>query len=75
MPNSNSQQRSSPDARICHQPAGLDREAWVASSILRVRTRPECPVDNLRELMGDSSPNCGSAREEKRERQRDRERT
>ena len=30
---------------------GLDRGAWVALSVLRVRTRPECPEDNLRELM------------------------
>jgi len=27
---------------------GLDREAWVA--LLRVRTGPECPEGNLREL-------------------------
>ena len=26
----------------------LDREAWAA--LLRVRTRPECPEGNLREL-------------------------
>ena len=29
---------------------GLDREARPAQSMLRVRTRPECPEDNLREL-------------------------
>jgi len=29
--------------------------------VLRVRTRPDCPEDNLRELMGDSNPNCGIA--------------
>ena len=28
---------------------GLNREAWAA--LLRVRTGPECPEDNLRELM------------------------
>ena len=28
---------------------GLNREAWAA--LLRVRTRPECPEDNLRELI------------------------
>ena len=28
----------------------LDRETWAASSVLRVRTRPECPEDYLREL-------------------------
>ena len=27
---------------------GLNREAWAA--LLRVRTGPECPEDNLREL-------------------------
>ena len=27
---------------------GLDREAWTA--LLRVRSRPECPEGNLREL-------------------------
>ena len=30
---------------------GLDREAQVASLVLRVRTGPECPEDNLRELI------------------------
>ena len=29
---------------------GLDREMQAAQSVLRVRTGPECPVDNLREL-------------------------
>ena len=36
---------------------GLDREAEAA--LLRVRTGPECPEGNLRELMGDSNPNLG----------------
>ena len=27
----------------------LDREAWAASLVLRVRTRPECPEDYMRE--------------------------
>ena len=30
---------------------GLDREAWEALSVLRVRTEPECPENNLRELI------------------------
>ena len=30
---------------------GLNREAWAASTVLRLRTGPECPEDNLRELM------------------------
>ena len=38
---------------------GLNREARAA--LLRVRTRPECPEGNLRELMSDSYPNCGIA--------------
>ena len=50
---------------------GLNREARAA--LLRVRTRPECPEGNLRELTGDSNQNCGIAR--KRERERERERT
>ena len=29
---------------------GLGSEVWAASSVLRVRTGPECPGDNLREL-------------------------
>ena len=46
---------------------GLNREAQAA--LLRVRTGPECPEDNLRELMWDSNPNCGIARERKKERE------
>ena len=38
---------------------GLDREAWAA--LLRVRTGPECPKGNLRELTRDSNPDCGIA--------------
>ena len=30
---------------------GLGRETWAASSVLKIRTGPECPEDNLRELM------------------------
>ena len=48
MPNSNSQQSSSPDSRIPLLQGGLDRE--VPAALLRVRTRPECPKGNLREL-------------------------
>ena len=29
---------------------GLDREAQATGSVLRVRTKPEYPKDNLREL-------------------------
>ena len=46
---------------------GLNMEVWAA--LLKVRTGPECPEDNLRELMCDDNPNCGIARErEKRDR-------
>ena len=38
---------------------GLDREAWAA--LLRVRTGPESPEGNLRELTRDSNPHCGIA--------------
>ena len=38
---------------------GLDREAQAA--LLNVRTRPECPEGNLRELTWDSKPDCGIA--------------
>ena len=38
---------------------GLDRETWAA--LLRVRTGPECPKGNLRELTQDSKPDYGIA--------------
>ena len=51
---------------------GLNREAWAA--LLRVRTGPVCPEGYLRELTGDSNPDCGLARErEKKKRERERE--
>ena len=37
----------------------LDREPRAA--LLRVRTGPECPEGNLRELACDSNPDCGIA--------------
>ena len=37
----------------------MDREARAA--LLRVRTGPECPEGNLRELAWDSNPHCGIA--------------
>ena len=45
----------------------LNREAWAA--LLRVRTRPECPEDNLRELTC-SNPNRGIGRKEKKKKKR-----
>ena len=38
---------------------GLGREA--RSALLRVRTRPECPKGNLKELTWASKPDCGIA--------------
>ena len=38
---------------------GLGRE--VQAALLRVRTRPECPESNLRELAWASKPDCGIA--------------
>ena len=38
---------------------GLGREAW--SVLLRVRTGPESPEGNPRELTWDSKPDCGIA--------------
>ena len=58
MPNGNS-----PSRETVQTPApptskrGLGREAWAA--LLRVRTGPECPEGNLRELTWDSKPDCG----------------
>ena len=47
-PNHNSWWRSSPEARVCHQPAWAEQGGM--GCMFRVRTRPECPEDNLREL-------------------------
>ena len=71
MPNRNSQGRSSPDARICHQQAGTEQGG--VGCMLRIKIQPECPEDNLRELTWDSNRNCGIARgrEEKTERERE----
>ena len=58
MPNINS-----PGGEAAQMPApttskrGLGREARAA--LLRVRTWPECPEGNLRELTWDSKPDCG----------------
>ena len=47
-PNPNSQQRSSLDARVHQQLVGAEQGG--AGCMLRVRTRPECPEDKLKEL-------------------------
>ena len=59
--NRNSKQRSIPDAFVHHQWAGAEQEgdSWM----LRVRTRLDCPEDNLRERLWDGNPNCGIDRE------------
>ena len=60
MPTSNS-----PSREAAQKPAsttskwGLGREARAA--LLRVKTRPECPEGNLRELTWASKPDCGIA--------------
>ena len=61
VPNHNSQWRSSPDACIRHQRAGAGQGG--DGCMLRVKTWPECPEDNLRELMWVSNPNYGIARD------------
>ena len=65
MPNCNSQWRSCPDAHVLQQQAGAEQGG--SGCMLKVRTRPECPEDNLRELMWDNNPNWDSQREKKRE--------
>ena len=60
MPNSNSLsgEAAQPPASITSK-RGLGREAQAA--LLRVRTGPECPKGNLRELAWASKPDCGIA--------------
>ena len=56
---------NSPSGEAAQTPAfttskwGLGRKARAA--LLRVRTRPECPVGNLRDLTWASKPDCGIA--------------
>ena len=64
MPNGNS-----PSREAAQMPAsatsnrGLGREAQAA--LLRVRTQPEWPESNLRELTWDSKADCGIATKRK----------
>ena len=69
-PKHNSQRKSSPDALIHQQWAGAGQGG--TGCMLRVRTRPECPEDNLSELMWDSNPNFRIAREKKKKKLRKR---
>ena len=50
MPKSNSQQKSTPDAHIRHQEVGAEQRGEECAALLRVRTGPECPEGNRREL-------------------------
>ena len=60
MPNSNSLSREAAQVPVpITSKLGLGREAWAA--LLRVRTGPECPKGNLRELTRASKPDCGIA--------------
>ena len=56
--NSPSGEAAQPPASITSK-RGLGREAQAA--LLRVRTRPECPKGNLRELTWARKPDCGIA--------------
>ena len=61
MLKSNSHQKSAPDAHILHQQVGA---AWRGvAALLRVRTGPEGPESNRRELSWDSNLNYGIAKE------------
>ena len=59
-----SREVASPDARVCQQWVGAEQGGM--GCMLRIRNRPECPEDNLRELMWDSNPNWDSQREKKK---------
>ena len=60
MPNSNSPSREAVQKSApATSKRGLGREAQAA--LLRLRTRPECPEGNLRELTWASKPDCGIA--------------
>ena len=58
MPNSNSPREEAAQTPVSAASKwGLGRE--VLAALLRVRTGPECPEGNLRELTWDSKPDCG----------------
>ena len=60
MPNGNS-----PSKEAAQTPAFATSKRWLGrearAALRRVRTRPECPEGNLRELTWDSKPDCGTA--------------
>ena len=49
MPKKNSQQKSTPDARIRHQQVGAERRG--AGGIACDKDQPKCPEGNRRELL------------------------
>ena len=51
---------------------GLNRE--VRGALFRVRTGPECPEDNLRELTSDISPKLWDSQRERKKKKKERER-
>ena len=59
MPKVKSQWRISATPVSTTSKRGLGREARAA--LLKVRTGPECPEGNLRELTWASKPDCGIA--------------
>ena len=60
MPNGNS-----PSGEAVEMPAPATSKQQLGredrAALLRVRTRPECPKGNLRELTWASKPDCGIA--------------
>ena len=63
-PRCNCQCRSRPGVSATSS-RGLDRQAWAAQSVLRVRTWPECPEDTLRQL---ATQTVGSSERERKKR-------
>ena len=60
MPNGNSPSgEAAQTSASATSKQGLGRE--VQAALLRVRTGPECPKGNLRELTWASKPDCGIA--------------
>ena len=61
MPKSNTRRKVPQTLASATSKWGLNGEEWAI--MLRVRTGPESPEGNLRELTRDSNLNCGIARE------------
>ena len=57
MPNGNSPSREATQTSAsATSKQGLGSETWAA--LFRIRTRPECPEGNLRELTWDNKADC-----------------